>query len=100
MSDKAEEQIVKAVGLDASQSVFCEGSPVAVHSSPYDGFEFIKTPLSNDESPAGDTSSFEYKKLRLECIKLALTACENNLDDDQHVYDTMKRYWRFVRTGD
>ena len=99
MSDKADERTTKTVGLEVSESVFCEGSPVAVHNSPYDNFEFIDVPVASEEVFDG-AFRFEHKKLRLECIKLALVACEDNLGDDQHVYDTMKRYWQFVRTGD
>ena len=86
-------------GVTVSDSVFCEGSPVVVHSA-YEDYEFVDVPVTRKESPQEDALRYENKKLRLECIKLALVACENNLGDDQHVIDTMKRFWRFVRTGD
>jgi hypothetical protein len=86
--------------VTVSDSVFCEGNPVVVHNSAYEDYQLVDMPVTRNDAVQEDALRFENKKLRIECIKLALVACENNLDDDQHVIDTMKRYWRFVRTGD
>lgn len=85
--------------ITVSSSVFCEGNPVVTHNAMYEDYELVDLPVTRKETSADDALRFENKKLRLECIKLAVTACRN-LDDDQHVIDTMKRYWHFVRTGD
>ena len=91
-----------------SDTAFDEDQPIAKTKSPYE--DIIKDIQSKPDyegntrarflqATSGDVTGLENKKLRLECIKLALVACSHQLDDDQLVLDTIKRFWHFTRTG-
>lgn len=78
-------------------SVFVEGSSVVTTSSPYDQYRNVDLEYVSTDQVSISTPNLK-RKLRLECIKLALQTNKNL--GEEHIIGLAKRYYQYVKTGE